>query len=341
MDGAPSASKTSPGVANDFAPAGNQDAAKASTSSLAPQSPPPSLPASLAAASTGASPPSDMDEDQRSSERQLEEAERRKAERDRTNERATMEARIAAVAKQRDAKTDRMIDRLKKGDEQLANLLSQAADSLSALLPRRHSSAVGIDPGLTNDPNDLDEADADEFEKKAQDWFTGLNEVQTNMRAAVHHLRRSKLPPLTPNASSVSQASGQLGSAERGDSLRLLDQVAQGGSSSRDTSLSTEEESLSVSALRLEEQGWKGLSKALGEIHTQRQVESAGGQASSRSGPGTGSSTPLTRPISPVVDPRAAEADQQMRIQGTAGKILSHLATSDARLLDALLKSGA
>lgn len=116
---------------------------------------------------------------------------------------AAAAVKTAALARQRDAKTDRMVEKLHVGDEvcrsflsfllihpadlkcssffsqQLADLLSQAADSLSALLPRRPDSRIQ-DSGVQNDPNDQEETDAEAFEKKAQDWFAALN-VSTNV----------------------------------------------------------------------------------------------------------------------------------------------------------------
>ncbi len=92
---------------------------------------------------------------------------------------STTSALAARLARERDAKTDRMMERLQESDEQLAWLLSQAADSLSSLLPRK---PVGTSAGMMadassvpNDPADTQEADAEVFEKKAQEWFSSLN----------------------------------------------------------------------------------------------------------------------------------------------------------------------
>ncbi len=221
------------------------------------------------------------------------------------------------------------------------------------------------------------------------------------MRAAVHHLRTSRQPPVLMNASAASRASGQLGSAERGDDLRLLSQFVQasGPSSSalsrasslplpaartsssqvKDASsavertssaqqsapaLKQEEEpsiaandadtgNLSASALRLQERGWSGLSHALETIDFQRHVENAGGSGTGLSSApsstaienanrsSSGDAAPSEEPRQAHSPPSAADpAQRQLAAEQVADMIKVRQASSDSRLIDALLKGG-
>ena len=124
--------------------------------------------------------------------------------------------------------------------------------------------------------------------------------------------------------------------------------------------------SLSVSALRLQERGWKGLSRALEDIDLQRRVEKGVGASkmarvdsqpsrsgSSAKGKGRGGLSASPAPGSPngkrnadtaeEEEDESSEEEQRLRMQReadqAADKIMGRKTTSDTRLLEALFRS--
>lgn len=164
--------------------------------------------------------------------------------------------------KQRNKETDQQILLLMQTDERLASLLSEAADSMRALLPASDQEA-GPSHG------------AKAFESKAQQWFSVLNEVQYSLRTAVRHLRDSQLAPLTAPCGPEARQSGLAGSAGQGHSISLFEAfvdmssaeaTASNVSSSISPLNSFSEAQLSLPALRERDRNWKELSRSLEEI---------------------------------------------------------------------------
>lgn len=182
--------------------------------------------------------------------------------------------------------------------QSIANLLSQAAECLQSILTLTSSDF------LTGEEEDRRKV----FEAKAQEWFANLHEVQMGLRSAVKNLRRAQLPPVVHDASSktpsgmASATSG--GSATRGHNLALdlpesaAVNAAASPSSSRlmhafvdvgphgpeiqsASSVDYAEESkLSLSALRLQEAGWRQLADSLQDLAvTKRALSSESGSS--------------------------------------------------------------
>ena len=153
------------------------------------------------------------------------------------------------------------------------------------------------------------------------------------MRAAVHHLRESNLPALTPNASAEAQVSGQLGSAERTTSQRALGQLhsSRKAEKARADEKGTEDGTLSLSALRLQERGWQGLSKALGDIKAQQVSEDVAQDS-------TG--TPKDVPMQTESDAETTTKTFTVTLGAQAERLSSRLTSMDGRLIDALLTTG-
>jgi len=169
-----------------------------------------------------------------------------------------------------------------QADERLAALLSQAADSMRALLPVTPPASPDtfrLGSGSTEAAAPARGAKA--FEDKAQQWFTILNEVQYTLRSAVRYLRDAQLNPLTAPVGAEARQTGRAGSMSRGHSLSLLDAFAglsgvdgptfklpPVNSSSPPTPRSSlPEASLSLQALRERERNWKALSGSLQQIY--------------------------------------------------------------------------
>lgn len=203
-----------------------------------------------------------------------------------------------AKQRTRNQQTDQQILMLMQTDERLASLLSQAADSMRALLPVKPPSPDTVRLA----PSDATSASASSssasepthgakaFEVKAQQWFSILNEVQYSLRSAVRYLRDSNLAPLTPPAGAEARLSGNAGSAARAHNLSLLDAfvdlagidgptfklppVAPASTSSGSAS-PLSEPVLSVHALRERDRNWKALSSSLQHMHNQSNLATA------------------------------------------------------------------
>lgn len=189
---------------------------------------------------------------------------------------------VLREAKQRtcNQQTDQQILLLMQADERLALLLSQAADSMRALLP---VTPPAVDAVQSASDSTTPTHGAKAFEDKAQQWFSVLNEVQYSLRSAVRYLRNAQLSPLTPPAAPEARLSGKAGSAGRGHSLSLLDAFADLSgvdgttfklppvpetASTVPAPLSTlPEANLSLQALRERQRNWKALSGSLQQIH--------------------------------------------------------------------------
>ncbi|PWY99857.1 hypothetical protein BCV70DRAFT_227092 [Testicularia cyperi] len=208
--------------------------------------------------------------------------------------------RREAEQKRRNQQTDQQILLLMQTDERLASLLTQAADSMCALLPSS--------PDLPGDdllPSGASRG-AKAFENRAQQWFSLLSEVQYSLRTAVRHLRDAQLAPLTAPVGPEARQLGRAGSIGRGHSMSLLDAfVDMSGidgktfklppATSSPDSISTTrvpltplpESQLSLQALRERERNWKELSRSLEEVT----LSSAKGARS-----GSGSTSALLSP---------------------------------------------
>lgn len=182
----------------------------------------------------------------------------------------------AAQHRARNTETDQQILLLMQADERLASLLSQAADSMCALLPV-DSPSVPKEGG----------GGAKAFEEKAQQWFLILNEVQYSLRSAVRFLREAQLSPLTPPAQPEARSTGRAGSAARGHSLSLLEAfVDLGGLEGTTFKLppadgaaaspaNLPEANLSLQALRERHRNWKALSGSLQQISQQQKAQAS------------------------------------------------------------------
>lgn len=193
-----------------------------------------------------------------------------------------------AKQRTRNQQTDQQILLLMQADERLAALLSQAADSMRALLPP----VAHTDPSVTTPASPAADSTpahgAKAFEDKAQQWFSILNEVQYSLRSVVRYLRQAQLSPITPPVGPDARLSGRAGSAGRGHNLSLLEAFTDiaglpGGTTfklqplhtttpsapSASSSLSTilPESNLSLQALRERQSNWKTLSGSLHQIH--------------------------------------------------------------------------
>lgn len=195
-----------------------------------------------------------------------------------------------AKQRTRNQQTDQQILLLVQADERLAALLSQAADSMRALLPVTPPASPDTVPLAPIDIDASSKRGAKAFEEKAQQWFSILNEVQYSLRSAVRYLREAQLSPLTPPAGVDARARGRAGSTSRGHNLSLLEVFADisglegatfklppadtRSSSSSSTRATTPtsmtfppEASLSLQALRERQRNWKALSSSLQQIH--------------------------------------------------------------------------
>lgn len=145
------------------------------------------------------------------------------------------------------------------------SLLAHAGDTLESLVP--------------GDGSNAPEADTDVFEEKGQQWLVTLNEVQTTLKTAIFQLRQANVMPLTPNLSSEARISGTLGASDSAPvDYALLKQALTAASATQPAEelpvshrdplrlLSPEDATLSLSALRLEEQTWSHLAAALRDV---------------------------------------------------------------------------
>ncbi|PWN47673.1 hypothetical protein IE53DRAFT_236112 [Violaceomyces palustris] len=228
----------------------------------------------------------------RSNKRRIEEK-FAQVQRDRNDARAV---RREMQRKERNEKADEQIMLLMQCDERLASLLSQAAESMIALLP----------PSVTSDLNSdlINKAEpsygAKAFEARAQRWFAILNDVQLVLRSAVRHLRDSHLTPLSVPVGPQSRNSGLAGSANKGHTLSLLNAFVDGpefkcgdlagsapvesasgtnlesrssGSSGPSSSFDKLDSSLSLSALRAKNRNWKELANSLESLSASMATE--------------------------------------------------------------------
>lgn len=192
-----------------------------------------------------------------------------------------------AKQRTRNQQTDQQILLLMQADERLASLLSQAADSMRALLPVTPPAIDTVQLSSASSSSSSSSHGAKAFEDRAQQWFSILNEVQYSLRSAVRYLRDAQLSPLTPSAAPDARQTGKAGSAGRGHNLSLLeafvDLSALDGptfklppaTNTPATALSSlPEASLSLQALRERDRNWKALSGSLQQIH-QSMAESA------------------------------------------------------------------
>ncbi|SPO48995.1 uncharacterized protein PSANT_06686 [Moesziomyces antarcticus] len=204
-----------------------------------------------------------------------------------------------AKQRTRNQQTDQQILMLMQTDERLASLLSQAADSMRALLPVKPPSpdTVRLAPSDSTSDAPASSSSTSEpthgaraFESKAQQWFSILNEVQYSLRSAVRYLRDSNLAPLTPPAGAEARLSGNAGSAARAHNLSLLDAFvdlagidgptfklppAAPASTSSGSASPLSEPVLSVHALRERDRNWKALSSSLQHMHDQSKLAAA------------------------------------------------------------------
>jgi hypothetical protein len=168
-------------------------------------------------------------------------------------------------------------------DERLALLLSQAAESMCALLPTDSQAADADASTSASDPS----WGARAFESRAQQWFAILNEVQYSLRTAVRHLRDAQLAPLTPPVGPEARQSGRAGSATRGHQISLLEafvdisgtdgatfKIPTSATAARPLT-SIPNSSLSLQALRERDHNWKQISQSLEEICKSRLQKSA------------------------------------------------------------------
>ncbi|KAN0064665.1 hypothetical protein ACQY0O_002295 [Thecaphora frezii] len=176
-------------------------------------------------------------------------------------------------------KTDEQIMLLMQADERLAVLLSQAAESMCALLPPNMAVEGEAGPSSSS-ATDAPAYGAKAFEIRAQGWFAILNEVQYTLRSAMRHLREAQLAPLTAPVGPEARSTGLAGSADQGHSLSLMDAfVDMSGSdgatfklppmprdSPRRSVLPALDKALSIHALREKDRNWKNLSQSLQEV---------------------------------------------------------------------------
>ncbi|SPO26049.1 uncharacterized protein UTRI_02323 [Ustilago trichophora] len=189
-----------------------------------------------------------------------------------------------AKQRTRNQQTDQQILLLMQADERLAALLSQAADSMRALLPVTPP-AVETPQFASGSASASPSHGAKAFEDRAQQWFSILNEVQYSLRSAVRYLRDAQLSPLTPPAAPDARQTGKAGSAARGHNLSLLEafvdlsgldgttfELPPTSSTPASTTPSLlsgglPEASLSLQALRERQRNWKALSGSLHQMH--------------------------------------------------------------------------
>jgi len=210
-----------------------------------------------------------------------------------------------AKQRTRNQQTDQQILLLMQADERLASLLSQAADSMRALLPVTPPAVDTVQLTPTAPETDA-EAQASKgakaFETRAQQWFSILNEVQYSLRSAVRYLRDAQLSPLTAPATASARTTGKAGSTARGHSLSLLEAFVDlsgldgttfklppanpSSFSSRSPTRGSNtpmqglpESNLSLQALRERERNWKALSGSLQQIKQSTKENPANGGA--------------------------------------------------------------
>ncbi|CBQ72457.1 conserved hypothetical protein [Sporisorium reilianum SRZ2] len=192
-----------------------------------------------------------------------------------------------AKQRTRNQQTDQQILLLMQTDERLAALLSQAADSMRALLPVNQTALASYTddaggPTTTASSSSTSAAShgAKAFEEKAQQWFLILNEVQYSLRSAVRFLREAQLAPLALPAAPEARSSGRAGSASRGHNLSLLEAFVDLGSlegttfklppadgvAPKSALSSLPEAGLSLQALRERHRNWKALSSSLQQV---------------------------------------------------------------------------
>ncbi|TKY86504.1 hypothetical protein EX895_004653 [Sporisorium graminicola] len=193
-----------------------------------------------------------------------------------------------AKQRTRNQQTDQQILLLMQADERLAALLSQAADSMRALLPVNQTTLASytddVGAAVTNSGHSTSTSShgPKAFEEKAQQWFSILNEVQYSLRSAVRFLREAQLAPLTPPAAPEARSTGRAGSASRGHNLSLLEAFVDIGSLEgttfklppADPTAPTSspfsnlpESNLSLQALRERHHNWQALSSSLQQIN--------------------------------------------------------------------------
>ncbi|EPQ29404.1 uncharacterized protein PFL1_03159 [Pseudozyma flocculosa PF-1] len=248
--------------------------------------------------------------------------------------RAAHALRVELEQKRSNTKTDEQIMLLMQTDERLAVLLSQAAESMCALLPPG-SETLG-EPSTSSSA--LPAHGAKAFEIRAQNWFTILNEVQFTMRSAMRHLREAQLAPLSLPVGSEARATGLAGSAGQGHSLSLMDAfVDMSGSDGatfrlppapshdvRRAMLPALEKSLSIHALREKDRNWKNLSQSLEEVEKSL---------------GSTVSEPTAAPAADSSPSRSASPAKAMFDEPAMVEALRRGAKTDKLLLQALLNA--
>lgn len=204
-----------------------------------------------------------------------------------------------AKQRTRNQQTDQQILLLMQADERLASLLSQAADSMRALLPVTPPAVDTVQltpaaPETDTEPG----TGAKAFEQRAQQWFSILNEVQYSLRSAVRYLQDAQLSPLTAPATASARTTGKAGSTARGHNLSLLEAFVDlsgldgttfklppanpSTPSTRGGNTPLEglpESNLSLQALREREKNWKALSGSLQQIKQSMKENPADGGA--------------------------------------------------------------
>ncbi|PWN42330.1 hypothetical protein IE81DRAFT_138718 [Ceraceosorus guamensis] len=211
----------------------------------------------------------------------------------------------------------------------LADLLMQTAGSLSALVTITSDGEKAVAAGSDNAehqaqaardslPSTASSADRVKvFEGRASQWFATLNDIQTSLRTATATLRADGRPAISDGVNLFGQGSSyaartEAGSAGRGHTLPL-----QGAMSGHGPRKEDRDASLSLGALRLQQQSWRQLNDALEEIAT-----------------GSAHLEPDQHHIA-----RNRSSTSEERTRDVTSSVREHQLTADARLIGALLGS--